>query len=103
MSYSTSNNLAILDVNLLGRAIMAVAQKIVRNSLVSNSANSTKVKFTVNLAKTSANLHGRIVYTDCSINFDGAAVLQAGNRLQLAATITKGSASLTKNFVINFW
>ena len=95
------SSLAILDVNLLASNNGCSIENN-GNSLVSNSANSTKVKLTVNLAKTSSNLHALIFDTDCSINFDGAAVLQAGDRLQLAATITKGSASLRKNFVINF-
>ncbi len=101
--YSISNNLAILDVNLLA-SDNGCSTENNGNSLVSNSANSTKVKLTVNLAKTSDNLRERVVYTgsDCSIDFNSAAVFQAGDRLQLAATITKGSASLTKNFVINF-
>ena len=101
VDYSTSNTLAILDINLLASNNGCSIENS-DNSLVSNSANSTKVKLIVNLAKTSSNLHRRIVYQDCNIAFDNAAVLQAGNRLQLAATITKGSASLTKNFIINF-
>ena len=101
--YSISNNLAILDVNLLA-SDNGCSTENSGNSLVSNSANSTKVKFTVNLAKTSDNLQESVVYTgsNCSIDFDGAATISAGDRLQLVATITKGSASLTKNFVINF-
>ena len=100
-SYNANDDLAILDVNLLASNNDCSIENS-GNSLVSNSANSTKVKLIVNLAKTSSNLHRRIVYQDCNIAFDNAAVLQAGNRLQLAATITKGSASLTKNFIINF-
>ena len=100
-SYNANDDLAILDVNLLASNNGCSIENS-GNSLVSNSANSTKVKLIVNLAKTSSNLHRRIVYQDCNIAFDNAAVLQAGNRLQLAATITKGSASLSKNFIINF-
>ena len=100
-SYNANEPFAILDVNLLASNNGCSIENS-GNSLVSNSANSTKVKLIVNLAKTSSNLHRRIVYQDCNIAFDNAAVLQAGNRLQLAATITKGSASLSKNFIINF-
>ena len=100
-SYNANDDLAILDVNLLASNNGCSIENS-GNSLVSNSANSTKVKLIVNLAKTSSNLHRRIVYQDCNIAFDNVAVLQAGNRLQLAATITKGSASLSKNFIINF-
>ena len=102
-SYNANEPLAILDVNLLA-SDNGCSTENNGNSLVSNSANSTKVKLTVNLAKTSDNLQERVVYTgsNCSIDFNSATSISAGDRLQLAATITKGSASLTKNFIINF-
>ena len=103
INYNANEPLAILDVNLLA-SDNGCSTENNGNSLVSNSANSTKVKLTVNLAKTSNNLQERVVYTgsNCSIDFNSATSISAGDRLQLAATITKGSASLTKNFVINF-
>ena len=71
-------------------------------SSIITTRGANQAVITLSITTESSNLLALIFNTDCSIAFDSAAVLQAGDRLQLAATITKGSASLSKKFVINF-
>ena len=108
IDYDSNNILAILDFNLLESNTDQLGNNNIcrvendGNSLVSNSINFTKVKLIVNLAKTSNNLYGQIIYQDCSIVIDSGTLIQTGDRLQLDAIITKGSASMIKKFVIDF-
>ena len=99
-SYNANEPLAILDVNLLQSNSVTCAAGSGDIILTTTGANQAVV--TLSITAATNNLHTLIFDTDCSINFDGVAVIQAGDRLQLVATITKGSASLTKNFIINF-
>ena len=98
--YSANDTLAILDVNLLQSNSAICAAGSTDTILTTTGANQAVV--TLSITAATNNLHERIVYTGCSIAFDRAAVIQAGDRLQLAATITKGSAILSKKFVISF-
>ena len=106
IDYDSDNILAILDLNLLESNTDQLGNnnicRVENNSLVSNSINFTKVKLIVNLAKTSNNLYGQIIYQDCNIVLDSGTFIQTGDRLQLDAIITKGSASMIKKFVIDF-
>ena len=99
-SYNTGSTLAILDVNLLQSNSAICATGSTDSIITTTGANQAVV--TLSVTSATNNLQERIVYTGCSIGFDGAAVIQAGDRLQLVATITKGLASLTKKFIINF-
>ncbi len=98
--YSAGSPLAILDVNLLQSSRATCTAGSTDSIITTTGANQAVV--TLSITAATNNLHEHIVYTDCSIAFDRAAVIQAGYRLQLAATITKGSAILSKKFVINF-
>ena len=98
--YSANDTLAILDVNLLQSNSATCAAGSGDTIMTTTGANQAVVTLSINAEN--SNLLALIFNTDCSIDFDGAASISAGDRLQLAATITKGSASLTKNFVINF-
>ncbi len=103
VDYSAASTLAILDVNLLksSSATCSVGSVGSGGSIITTTGANQAV-VTLSITAATNNLHTLIFDTDCSINFNGAAVLQAGDRLQLVATITKGSASLSKKFVINF-
>ena len=98
--YNANDTLAILDVNLLQSNSATCATGSTDSIITTTGANQAVV--TLSVTSATNNLQERIVYTGCSIGFDGAAVIQAGDRLQLVATITKGLASLTKKFIINF-
>ena len=98
--YSANDTLAILDVNLLQSSRATCTTSSTSSIITTRGANQAVI--TLSITAATNNLHEHIVYTDCSIAFDRAAVIQAGDRLQLAAIITKGSASLSKKFVINF-
>ena len=100
INYNANEPLAILDVNLLQSNSATCAAG--SGDIIMTTTGANQAVVTLSITAATNNLHTLIFDTDCSINFDGAAVFQAGDRLQLAATITKGSASLTKNFVINF-
>ena len=99
-SYNANDTLAILDVNLLQSNSATCAAGSTDTILTTTGANQAVV--TLSITSATNNLHERIVYTGCNIGFDGAASISAGDRLQLVATITKGLASLTKKFIINF-
>ena len=99
-SYNANDALAILDVNLLQSNSATCATGSTDSIITTTGANQAVV--TLSVTSATNNLQERIVYTGCNIGFDGAAVIQAGDRLQLVATITKGLASLTKKFIINF-
>ena len=100
VDYSAASTLAILDVNLLQSSSAICSVGSGGSIITTTGANQAVV--TLSVTSATNNLHERIVYTGCNIGFDSAAVIQAGDRLQLAVTITKGSASLTKKFIINF-
>ena len=100
VDYSAGSTLAIVDVNLLQSSSADCTPGSTDSTLTTTGANQAVVILSITAATN--NLHENIVYTDCSIAFDDKAVIQAGAQLQLVATITKGLASLTKKFVINF-
>ena len=99
-SYNANDTLAILDVNLLQSSSAICSVGSGGSIITTTGANQAVV--TLSVTSATNNLQERIVYTGCNIGFDSAAVIQAGGRLQLVATITKGLASLTKKFIINF-
>ena len=99
-SYNANDTLAILDVNLLQSTSTTCVTGSEYSIMTTIGANQAVV--TLSVTSATNNLHERIVYTGCNIGFDGAASISAGDRLQLVATITKGLASLTKKFIINF-
>ena len=99
-SYNANDTLAILDVNLLQSNSATCTTGSTDSIITTTGANQAVV--TLSVTSATNNLQERIVYTGCSIGFDGAASISAGDRLQLVATITKGLASLTKKFIINF-
>ena len=99
-SYDANDTLAILDVNLLQSNSATCTTNSTSSIITTRGANQAVV--TMSITSATNNLHERIVYTGCNIGFDGAADISAGDSLQLAATITKGSAILSKKFVINF-
>ncbi len=99
-SYNANDTLAILDVNLLQSNSAPCVVGSTDSTLTTTGANQAVI--TLSITTESSNLLALIFNTDCSIVFDSAADISAGDRLQLAATITKGSANLTKKFVINF-
>ena len=98
--YNTGSTLAILDVNLLQSNSTPCIVGSGGSIITTTGANQAVV--TLSVTSATNNLHERIVYTGCNIGFDGAASISAGDRLQLATIITKGSASLSKKFVISF-
>ena len=100
VDYSAASTLAILDVNLLQSSSAICSVGSGGSIITTTGANQAVV--TLSVTSATNNLQERIVYTGCNIGFDSAAVIQAGVRLQLVATITKGLASLTKKFIINF-
>ena len=99
-SYNANDTLAILDINLLQSNSAICVADSTGSIMTTTGANQALVTLSINAE--SSNLLALIFNTDCSIDFNSATSISAGDRLQLAATITKGSASLTKNFVINF-
>ncbi len=100
INYNANEPLAILDINLLQSNSATCSAGSIGSVITTTGANQATV--TLSITAATNNLQERVVYTDCNIAFDGAATISAGDRLQLAAIITKGSAILTKNFVINF-
>ena len=101
-SYNADDTLAILDVNLLQSNSATCVAGSTDIIMTTTGANQAMVTLSINVAKTSSDLHRYIVYQDCNIVFYSGTFIQTGDRLQLDAIITKGSASLIKKFVINF-
>ena len=99
-SYNANDTLAILDVNLLQSSSAICSVGSGGSIITTTGANQVLVTLSINAEN--SNLYALAFNPDCSIVFDSAAVIQAGGRLQLVATITKGLASLTKKFIINF-